>query len=175
MLAGRGPWLDRVFKNRMRALSQRPGQRSERSQLPALVVYTLDESAEIFNVAPREYKCKVQLVIEIVADAGEDNLDSLDDMAAVVERIMGRDDTIADTADDCVYTGSRTTIVSEGVERPIGGVAVMFEATYYRAAPDEDSNSELDDLLRVHVDYSLNNAQSDERDRAQTHIEDLDQ
>lgn len=175
MLLNQGPWLDRVFTNRMRALSQRPAQRSDRSQLPALVIYTRKETADIFNAAPREYKCQVEVIIEIVADATDDVDDLLDGMAETVERILGRDDTIAETADDCEYVGADMTIVDGGVERAIGAVALTFQATYYRMAPDEDYNATLPDLISVHVDYSLDNQQDDPLDRAQTHIEGLDQ
>lgn len=183
MLLNQGPWLDRVYTNRMRALSQRPAQRSDRSQLPALVIYTREEKAEIFNVAPREYRCVVDLVLEVIADAADDVDVLLDDMAVVVERILGRDDTIAGTADDCVYSASQMTIIADGVERPIGAIALTFQATYYRNAPDGPNegapdggyNTTLPDLGEVYVDYSLDNKQDDPRDRAQTHIEGLDQ
>lgn len=175
MLTGRGLWEDRVFKNRMRPLSARPNIRSERSQLPALIIYTRNEKAIIFNTAPREYKCAVELIIEIVSDDTDHVDDALDDMAQTVEQILGRDDTIAGTADDCVYTGTEMTIVAERVERAIGAVALVFEVTYYRLAPDPGYNETLEDLQTVHVEYSLNNQQPDPRDRAITHIEDLDQ
>lgn len=187
MLLNQGPWLDRVYTNRMRALSARPAQRSDRSQLPALVIYTRNEKAEIFNAAPREYKCSVELIIELIDDASDGVDDLLDSMAETVERIFGRDDTIAETADDCEYVGSDMTIIADGVERPIGAVAISFQATYYRTAPDGSElpdgspapgggyNETLPDMRQVNVDYSLNNEQDDPRDRAQTHIEGLDQ
>lgn len=181
MLVNKGEWLDRVFTNRMRPLSARPSPRSDRSQLPALIIYTRNEKAEIFNVAPREYKCTVDVIIEIVADATDGVDDLLDSMAETVERILGRDDTIAGTADDCVYTGTDMTIIDDKVERAIGAVAMTFQATYYRNAPDGIDapdggyNATLPDMTSVHVDYSLDNEQDDPRDRAQTHIEGLDQ
>jgi hypothetical protein len=187
MVLNQGPWLERVYTNRNRALSARPNPRSERSQLPALVIYTRNEKATIFNAAPREYKCEVEVVIEIVADATDDVDDLLDTMAATVERIIGRDDTLAETADDCEYVGTDMTIIESGVERSIGAVALSFQAVYYRMAPDGDLgtdgepapdggyNATLPDLVDIHVDYSLDNEQEDPRDRAQTHIEGLDQ
>lgn len=173
MLVDKGPWLDRVFTNRMKALSQRPTARGDaaRSQLPALIIYTLNETASVFNAAPLEYKCTVQLMIELVADAN-DNVDVvLDDMCETVERILGRDDTILDTANDCTYTGTQLTIVAEGAERAMGGAALSFDVNYYRMAPDEGYNETLPDLDTVHVEYSLDNEQTDPRDRAKTHIE----
>lgn len=183
MLVNKGDWLDRVFTNRMRPLSARPNIRSERSQLPALIIYTRNEKAEIFNVAPREYKCTVDVIIEIVADAVDGVDDLLDSMAETVERILGRDDTIAGTADDCVYTGTDMSIIEDKVERPIGAVAMTFQATYYRNAPDgpDDGasdggyNATLSNMSSVNVEYSLDNEQDDPRDRAKTHIEGLDQ
>lgn len=185
MCLNKGPWVERVFTNRMRALSARPSQRSDRSQLPALIIYTRNEAAEIFNAAPREYKCTVELIFEVVSDAVDGVDDQLDDMAVLIERIMGRDDTIAGTADDCQYTGSQMTIIEDGVERAIGAIALSFTATYYRIAPDSSDpdygteapdggfNATLPDLNRIDIDYSLDNQQDDPRDRAQTKIEGL--
>lgn len=183
MMLGQGPWLERVYTNRNRALSQRPSQRSDRSQLPALVIYTREEKAEIFNVAPREYKCRVELVLEVVADATEEVDDLLDDAAQLIERILGRDDTIGGTADDCEYLATNMVIIEQGVERAIGASALTFEVTYYRMAPDGPDegapdggyNATLPPMTEVQVDYSLDNNQDDPRDRAQTHIEGLDQ
>jgi hypothetical protein len=169
LLLNQGPWEDRVFLNRMKAISQRPGQRSNRSQLPALVIYTRNETAEVFNVAPREYRCVVELVFEFLA-ADSDQVDvELDNAAEIIERIVARNDTLQGTADDTEYVSTNITIVDQG-EVPIGAVGLTFQATYYREAPDEEFTQTLPDMDTVHVEYSLDNAQPNPADRAQTTI-----
>lgn len=174
LLRGQGPWLDRVYTNRMRAVSQHPGQRSSRSQLPALVIYTRNEQAEIFNAAPREYRCTVELVFEYIAALTDDVDNLLDDGAEIIERIIGRNDTISGTANDSEYSSSQMVIVEQG-EMPIGSIILSFAVEYYRAAPDDEYNATLDDLATVTTQFSLNNQQPDPRDRAETRNEGLDQ
>lgn len=174
LLINQGPWQGRVHTNRMRAISQRPGQRSSRDQLPALVIYTRNEQAQLFNAAPRIYRCVVELVFEFVA-ADHDTLDNdLDDAAEIIERIIGRNDRLSGTVNNSEYSSSQITIVDQG-ELQIGSVALTFNAEYDRFAPDDGFNATLADLNTVETQYSLNNAQPDPADRAKTLIEDLNQ
>ncbi len=65
-----------VYASRVRPLISNGWQR----ELPAIIVYTMDEAGEIFNQAPREYRRRVELVVEIHAegnDALDDTLDTL--------------------------------------------------------------------------------------------------
>lgn len=174
LLVNQGPWQERVYMNRMRALSQRPGQRSDRTQLPALVIYTRNEQAEVFNAAPRIYRCTVELVFEYIAADSEDVDNVLDSGAEIIERIIGRNDTISETANDSDYTGSQLAIVDQG-DMPIGSIILTFAVEYDRGAPDDDYNATLDDLATVTTQFNLNNQQDDPADRAETRIEGLDQ
>lgn len=169
LLLNQGPWEDRVYLNRMRAISQRPGQRSSRSQLPALVIYTRNEQAEVFNVAPREYRCTVELVFEFLAADADEVDNHLDAAAEIIEQIIGRNDRLSDTVDDTEYASSQMTIVTDG-EVPIGVVGLTFRAEYRRGSPDADFNETLPDMNTLHVEYSLDNEQDDPADRAQTTI-----
>ncbi len=144
------------------------------SQLPAIVVYTLDEQAEIYNAAPREYLRTVQLVVEIQASADEALDDVLDDIAAQVELILLRDDTLSGTVNDLQLARSRMALKDEG-ETLIGACMLQFDAQYLDRRPDDGFNATLDDLATVATEYSLSNQQNDPDDRAKTLIEGLDQ
>lgn len=172
LLVNQGPWENRVFKNRMRPLSQRPGQRSSRSQLPALIIYTRNEQAEVFNAAPRIYRCTLELVFEYIVDESDTIDDELDDGAEIIERIIGRNDTLSDTVNDTEYSSSQITIADQG-ERPIGSVILTFAVEYDRESPDDEYNDTLDDFDKLDTQYSINNQQDDPEDRARTLIEGL--
>lgn len=172
LLVDQGPWQDRIYRNRMRPLSQLPGQRSARSKLPALVIYTRNEQAEVFNVAPRTYRCTVELVFEYIADDSDTLDDQLDDGAEIIERIIGRNDTLSGTANDSEYSSSQLAFSDQG-ERNLGSIILTFAVEYDREAPDGDFNDTLDDFDKLETQYSLNNQQDDPADRAKTFIEDL--
>jgi hypothetical protein len=140
------------------------------SELPAIVVYTMDEQAEIFNAAPREYLRTVQLVVEIQAAADESLDDVLDNIADQVERAMLRDDTLAGTVNNLLLVRSRMALRDEG-ETLIGACIVQFDAQYLDRRPDDLFNATLPELTTVDTQYSLNNAQPDPADRARTLIE----
>ena len=142
------------------------------SQLPAIVVYTLDEQADIYNAAPREYVRNVQLIVEIQASADESLDDVLDDIAEQVERLILRDDTLSGTVNDLLLVRSRMALRDEG-ETLIGACMIQFDAQYMDRRPDDQFNATLPDLNEVETQYSLSNAQPDPADRAKTLIEDL--
>lgn len=143
------------------------------SQLPAIVVYTLDEQAEIFNAAPREYLRTVQLVVEIQASADDSLDDVLDGIAESVELILLRDDTLSGTVNDLQLVRSRMALREEG-ETLIGACMIQFDAEYLDRRPDDAFNATLEDLATVTTQFSLNNQQPDPRDRAETRNEGLD-
>lgn len=160
----------RVFANRVKPLASNGWT----SQLPAIVVYTLDEQAEILNAAPREYLRTVQVMVEIQAAADDALDDVLDDIADAVELLLLRDDTLGDTVNDLQMVRTRMALKEQG-ETLIGACMIQFDAEYLDRRPDDGFNATLPDLSTLSTEYSLNNAQADPADRAKTLIEDLDQ
>lgn len=142
------------------------------SELPAIIVYTMDESAEIFNQAPREYRRRVELVVEIHAEGNEALDDMLDTLARQVERLLLMDDTLGDTVNDLQYVRSRMVLLDQS-EHLTGACRLIFEAEYFDRHPDDLFNQSLPDLKSVKTEYSLGNAQPNPADRAKTIIEDL--
>lgn len=142
------------------------------SELPAIIVYTMDETGEIFNQSPREYRRRVELVVEIHAEGNEALDDTLDTLARQVERLLLMDDTLGDTVNDLQYVRSRMVLLDQS-EHLTGACRLIFEAEYFDRHPDDLFNENLPDLNTVTTEYSLDNAQPNPADRAKTIIEDL--
>lgn len=142
------------------------------SELPAIIVYTMDETGEIFNQSPREYRRRVELVVEIHAEGNEALDDTLDTLARQVERLLLMDDTLGDTVNDLQYVRSRIVLLDQS-EQLTGACRLIFEAEYFDCHPDDLFNESLPDLNTVTTEYSLDNAQPNPADRAKTIIEDL--
>ena len=142
------------------------------SELPAIIVYTMDETAEIFNQAPKEYRRRVELVVEIHAEGNEALDDTLDTLARQVERLLLMDDTLGDTVNDLQYVRSRMVLLDQS-EHLTGACRLIFDAEYFDRHPDDLFNQSLPHLKSVKTEYSLGNAQPNPADRAQTIIEDL--
>lgn len=159
----------RVYANRVRPLMSNGWT----SELPAIVIYTMDESSEIVTAAPREYMRTVQLMVEIQASADDSLDDVLDNIADQVELILLRDDTLGETVNDLLLSRTRMALKEEG-ETLIGACVIQFDAQYIDARPDDDFNDTLPDLVEVQAQYSLSNEQANPADRAKTIIEGLD-
>lgn len=149
----------RVYINRTNPLSQRPSSEagSAQEELPAILIYTRNEAAEIFNVSPREYRRTVEVIIELVMAITEttgaiDN--ALDDFAEAVEAVILRDDTVTNTASDFRLVSSSMAIVEEG-EIPIGAVQLVCEADYVEFHPKPDLQDDADDLREVRSNWRV--------------------
>lgn len=119
-----------VFVSRTRKISA--------SSLPAILVYTRQETAEEFNTAPRELKRTLTVGIEIVARADDELDDTLDDLAQEVERIMSENQLLADDdgdpeserCSDIAYTGAEITLTGDG-DNQHGACVLSYDVTYY--------------------------------------------
>ncbi|MFH0750669.1 MAG: hypothetical protein V2B17_02420, partial [Chloroflexota bacterium] len=87
----------RVFASRMTPY-QRVG-------LPAVSVYTLSETSDDQQTAPRELKRAAQLVIEAVLEQTAEVDDALDAMALELERALHADPTFGGACSDSTLTG----------------------------------------------------------------------
>ncbi len=102
----------------------------EGDQVPAILVYTREESAEIWQVAPREMKRSLRVAVEIAAKANEGLDDTLDDIAHQVERIMSENQTLGGACGDILLDRTEITIVGDG-EKVHGACLIEFIVTYY--------------------------------------------
>lgn len=123
----------RVFANRARPLFE--------AELPAILVYTKDEAAEIFNVAGPEYKRNLRLSLELVVQAGADQAldDLLDDFCEAVEQAMFNDANYYGGVSSDIYLGeTEMDILTEGA-KPIGAAKITLMLPYYEYLPADKS------------------------------------
>lgn len=113
---------DHVYVSRTRKLPK--------TAMPGILVYTLEESAEIFNAAPRLLERVLSVGIQIVARADEDLDDVLDGIAWEVERIMSENQTLGGLVSDIVLSRTDIALTDEG-DNQHGGAILSYDVTYY--------------------------------------------
>lgn len=142
----------RVFTNRMRKVYP--------DEMPAVVIYTKSESAEIYIAAPREYKRTMKVAIEVFDkfdDAGETTLeddvdDRLDALAEQIEQRLYKDETLGGKVSDLKFSDSESDFMPEG-EQPIGALRMTFDVEYFVLAPIEQTG--LDAFETAHVETTI--------------------
>lgn len=135
------------------------------AELPAILVYTKSEAAEIFIEAPREYKRTMKLAIEVVAKAGEeDDLDNtLDDICKEIETRIFRNETLNGLVSDLKYSDTEIDFVPDG-DQPVGAGRITFDCEYFTLAPEEQVA--LDDWSKAHVEMLPEGAIEDDTEPA---------
>lgn len=112
-------------------------------ELPAIAVYTLDEtvSGDSLATAPRELTRDLSVVIEAWVKAGavtdpkvEQVDDRMDELAEQIETIMHADPYLGGEAGESILTGTETEIVEEG-DRTLGLLLLSYRVTYRTLAP----------------------------------------
>lgn len=140
-----------------------------RAKLPAISVYTLEESAEESGSAPPELKRTIQLAVECAVWQGENLDDAIDAICLEVEHAMRVDHTFAGKASESTLTATTIDIFEEG-DKLIGVARLVYEVVYFSFAYDEDQD--LDTFDTANVTY---NTTTDEDDQATDLIEDINQ
>lgn len=108
---------------------------SWQQDLPALNVYTLDESAALaWDGGARTYKRVAQIGVEIAVAANESMDNALDNLAELVENAITQDDSLAGTCSELVLVSTRMGLKGEG-EQLYGACLILFEAVYYDSLP----------------------------------------
>ena len=140
---------DRVYSNRATALRV----------LPAILVYTQDESSRVFDEGPRTLERTARISIEIAVQfTDEEQLDDrLDAIADQIETLMHADEQLRDgegvpLCSDAVLTGTEMQVVDDG-RQPIGAARLTYEVRYYTDAHADENL--LPGLERVHFEYEL--------------------
>lgn len=146
---------DRIYTNLANAVW--------REQMPAVVIYCLNETIERTNMAPVEYRRNLAIVIEIFATGPDDPntadgklvQDQLDDIAEQVETELNRDTTLGDFGSVLdPISGKRCAIVDDLLlsavefefapgDGPTGSAKLLFNAVYHEFRPrtlDEQPN-----------------------------------
>jgi hypothetical protein len=139
----------RVFANRAKPLFP--------SELPAILVYTKNETSQISNEAPREYNRGLVVQIEIVASAlSAGSLDdALDALAEQVETAIFSEETFGGLVTDTILGETEMELLEEG-EKPIGAARISLSMPYYQQLPG-DLTAALDDFKTMQTDVEATN------------------
>lgn len=144
---------ENVFASRTRKISEK--------LLPAILVYTREESFEVFNASPLEWKRTLTVGIEIVARADEDLDDQLDDIAGEVERIMSENQTLDCLASDVAPSRIEIQLTADG-DNQHGACILTYDIVYYtfdvsegEEGPGVPTRNVLHPFQTANVDYKV--------------------
>lgn len=157
LLKGQTDCGDNVFKQRSRPFVQAEGWASE---LPAIIVYTNEESASVYNVAPSEWERVASVVVEIHVAADEETDDFLDNVAEQVEILISRFNW-EDQNMGFGLGGSRMNLVEAGSQIN-GALSITFPMTYYSALPDAGKSDALDDFKTAANTFQIGTATNEQ-------------
>jgi hypothetical protein len=145
---------NKVFKNRARPFINVGGWVS---QLPALVVFTNDETSLQVDVAPARWERRAIISVEIHCAAGEDTDDLLDHISEQVETLVGRFDWEPYEM-KFNLAGTQMLLRDVGEEGMTGACSISFEITYYSYLPDAGKSDALDDFITAANTYRIGTA-----------------
>lgn len=132
----------RVYETRLLPLT--------RLKLPAISVYTMEESSTDNDSAPRILTRSMRMALEIAVQQGTNIDDSMDAICVQAERAMHADPTLGGTCGDSVLTSSEFEITEEN-NKFTGVVTLVYTVTYETFAPDPDDVDLTDDFSTVSV------------------------
>lgn len=112
---------DRVMASWRRPLS--------RGRLPAILVYTDSEEAEVSESATPTYDRALALQVECLVEQTAAPEDLLDSMALAVEQALHADRSRGGLAEETLYTGCEVGVLMEG-NRTAGSIRLAFRIDY---------------------------------------------
>lgn len=99
-------------------------------ELPALAVYTQNESSEISTIAPNvTLDRELEVIIECYAEANENIENTLDTIASEVENSLGTDLSLNNLAITQFLSSTDIDFTSEG-EKPLGICKLTYNVRY---------------------------------------------
>lgn len=155
LLLGNTSCGDSVFKNRSRPFIDVDGWQSE---LPAIVVFTNDETASQAMASPTTFERTARVVVEVHQTSSEETDDFLDHVAEEIETLISRYDWHLDNIGFSL--GETRMSLVENAQRINGALAVTFQMTYYSYLPDEAKSAGLDDFKVASNTYRVGTSDS---------------
>lgn len=158
-----------VFKSRVRAIWA--------EELPCICVYVRSDDASIFNESPIEYRRDAEIVVEISARLDDDLDDTLDTIAAQVERVLILNETLKpdgwpnDYWPEIRLGNTSITLNGQDGDNQHGAAIITFGCRYFQDAPEDITDTadglaaDIQDLETVSVGWNLENEQ-EQGDRA---------
>lgn len=141
-LKGKTSCGDRVFPNR--------GKKIFDSEIPMILVYTLNEPAEIANESPMEFARRLNLAVHVIVKGTERMDDELDGICQEIEDLLFVDDSLNGKASRVTLTNTEFAYKGEG-DQPIAGARMEFEVLYHTfAGADPD---EIEPMKTAHIEF----------------------
>ena len=150
LLKGNTGAKERVFPSAVYPLDE--------DELPAILVYTLKEKSEVYDISPRTDRRTLDLVVECAAQ--HDGLDdAMDDLTDDVERLLLDRDAYSDIRciESVEYRSVKIAFSADG-ETASGAAQMLFEVVYIT---DTTVEADLVPWLRAHVEMKPENALPD--------------
>jgi hypothetical protein len=137
-------------------------------ELPVILIRTMNESIEIFNQAPREYRKTLELTIEAIASGNEVGSevsggtleDLLDKICHEIECVMTKDTSLVGFVSDVIPVSIDFDYESDG-NVPIGAAKVIYSLVYYEQLPTPDKVDGINDFLTAEVQIDVGDANVD--------------
>lgn len=120
-----------VYKMRRYALDD--------SKIPAICVYTMDESSSLITIGTRTLRRAINVAIDIIIKGGSDTVsDSVDTICVSAEEAIAGDFTLNGLAKSCILTSTEIDINVEG-ERSIASARLVYTVEYITSITDVET------------------------------------
>lgn len=140
---------DRVHPNRFRPVHE--------DDLPAILVYTLEEEDDDEDSSPRQYLATVQLAVTVVvkySELGQEDADEeLDRLGQVCRDVLFFDTRLGGLLDDLKLKRWEIAVLDPIAGVPMAAGRLVFEASYRTDAPEGADPGALEDFLRLHAEH----------------------
>lgn len=120
-----------VYKMRKYALDD--------SKLPAICVYTTDESSSLITVGSRTLRRVINAVVEVFVKGSSTAVsDTIDGICISVEEAIAADFALNGLAKSCILTATETDVNIEG-EQGIGTARLVYAVEYVTSIGDVET------------------------------------
>lgn len=121
--------------------------------LPVILIYMKNEDVELFDESPRRYKRTASVVIECISSGVDDSDadDKVEKIAAQVEDLLTKDETLDCLADDTWLGNINFQSEADG-QSPVAAAVLTFNVQYFREPISEQC---LPDYLRSGVEWQV--------------------
>lgn len=120
-----------VYKMRKYALDD--------SKLPAICVYTTDESSGLVTIGTRTLRRVINVMVEVFVKGSSTAVsDTIDGICVSVEEAIAADFALNGLAKSCILTGTETDVNIEG-EQGIGTARLVYAVEYVTSIGDVET------------------------------------
>lgn len=109
------------------------------SKLPAIAIYTMDETSNLITIGARTNRRVVNVGVEIAAKGLSTTIsDTIDSYCVNVEEAIGNDFTLNGLAKSCLLTNTTIDVNVEG-EKAVCTARLVFAAEYITSITDVET------------------------------------